>query len=237
MHRLLLVITILFFTGCKSGSNPSIDDTNIENNTEEQDLTVENGEDNIDDGIEIPSNEFKNEYTLADFDLNGKVDYLEIRYSITDKDTDSLRYSVLQSFDQFSFDSLENVQKVIIENASSVSGFTGGGFPTFHPIYGVALTDYSATIMSSWDELLEVFGELDTEAELKIWLDYKQDWTIDHGPIFMAHRYQEIEDGYLVLFVWKDDCDGRPQEIHKILRDGTLEKIKELNVDIYDGCI
>lgn len=240
---------IIFLSACEKESSQNASDINSDNNTEEQDLAenesnageqdLAENESNAEDSndLDIPSNEFKNEYTLDDFNLKGSVNYWEVRYSTTDGFTEELSYDVLRSFDQSSFNSLEDVQKDLIEGTLSVEGFTGSGFPNFNPIYGIALTDYTVTVMTTWDELIEVFDELDTEAELKTWLNLKEDWTIDHGPIFVSHRYQEIKDGYLVLFVWKGDCENKPQEIYKIYRDGRQEKVRELSLDVYDGCI
>ena len=195
-------------------------------------LTGCDSNDRSNSGNTLPSIAFSDDYQLSSFTLSDDYAYWEIRRGKL-SEGEIQGYRVLEQFDEDSFNSLDETQTEIISNTSSLSGFAGFCRPSFCPVYAVAINGYSVTVIDSGYDLTEFFGEIDTEAELKVRLDYAQDYAQRTTPTF----YEEVDDGYMVLMSWDTLCQLRGEDLIKVYRDGTIEKIREISRENYESCV
>jgi len=175
----------------------------------------------------LPSDEYKEEVTLSSFSLNDNYIYWEIRvgnmfHQEEDEDEVILRY------DDEVLSELTPAQIKLLENADTNNGFDAYCAPGYCPVYGVALLVDSVFIIESRQDLLTFFGSIDTLAELSRWLD-------TNG--YSLRKYENIASGYRVIAAWDNDCGTRGEDLVEVLLDGTINKIKELSSEEYNGCV
>lgn len=152
-------------------------------------------------------------YTLSDFSLSKTVDYWHIEQgSMVDPYPDE----VLFQFNADTYDGLSDTLKADIDSQNSNTGFMYGCDPSSCSHYGVTLEGSVIDLVISKDELLDLFQEVDTAAELDFWL-----W---------AHRYDAklfelTETGYRVLSD-THPCNGNGELLLEVNSNGTIEVIR-----------
>jgi hypothetical protein len=177
----------------------------------------------------LPSNEFgvKSEYSLSDFSLNNDYKYWEVRIRDVGSDPE-YPDEVLMSFDEDSFMSLSETQKLNLENAGSDIGFSAQCLPGYCPIYGVAIIEDSTILLTSKGELSDFFGEINTIAELHVWL-----WANDYASKY----YEKVDSGYMVVVSWDSLCGTRGMDLVFVDYNGSIAKQETISTENYEGCL
>ena len=182
------------------------------------------------DEVRHLENDFSDSYQLSDFNLSANYDYWEIRRTWDYED--EIQYDVIARYDESAYKNLDATQIQLLEDATSQSGFAGYCFPAYCPYYAVAIEGYSVSIIDTRSLLVDLFGSIDTEAELFVLLDYDQSYR----PTTKALSYSPTDGGYLVVLAWDTTCQLRGKDLVKVYTDGTVEKIRELSKTKYSGC-
>lgn len=177
----------------------------------------------------LPSNKFGDisEYSLSDFSLNKNYEYWEVRRGhVVSKP--EIPDEVLMSFDKKALITLSEAQRLNLKNADSDIGFSAQCLPGYCPIYGVAIIGNSTILLTSKLELLNLFGKIDTIAELDVWL-----WANNYSPIY----YEKVESGYMVVVSWDGLCGTRGEDLIFVDYNGNLTKQKTISTETYKGCV
>jgi hypothetical protein len=177
----------------------------------------------------LPSNEFGviSEYSVSDFSLNENYEYWEIRRGNTGSEP-STPDEVLMSFDEDALVTLSEAQRLNLENADSDIGFSAQCLPGYCPIYGVTIFEDSTTLLTSKGELSDFWGEIDTIAELHVWL-----WANDYGSKY----YEIVDSGYMVVVSWDSLCGTRGEDLIFVDYSGNITKQEEISTETYQWCV
>jgi hypothetical protein len=184
------------------------------------------------DEITLPSKAFSNDYQRSDFNLAADYSFWEIRLGSLPTE-DIYKFQVIERFDSESYQTLDDVQRQHLDTTVSQTGFSQSCLPSFCAYYAVAIKNDTTVLIDSTSDLLEFFSEIDTEAELKIRLDYAQDYKAKTIPLL----YEVTEGGYLVLLNWDTLCQLRGQDLVKVHKNGKIEKIREISAESYSSCV
>jgi hypothetical protein len=168
---------------------------------------------------EIPS--------FSSFNLSDEYIYWEIRVGNMPHQ-DSTGDEVIVKYDENIFLNLTSVEKSQLASIDSVTGFDAWCAPSYCPVFGVALLSNEAIAIESRQDLLAFFGAIDTVAELSRWIS-----TNNYG----LRKYEITDYGFRVIASWDNDCGTRGEDLIKVFRDGTIEKIRELSSESYNGCV
>ena len=181
---------------------------------------------NKDDEL-LPDNVFSDVYQLSDFSLNDAYLYWEIRLGNMEYQADDEDF-ILDSFDGDILEQLTPEQLSLLDHADTNNGFDAACAPSYCPIYAVALLTGSVFVVQSPSDLLVLFDVIDTEAELYYLLSVNAS---------QAKYFQENSLGYKVIVEWDNLCGTRGEDLVQVYTDGTIEKIRQLNTESYQGCV
>lgn len=182
-------------------------------------------------GIDVPEDEFAQEYALSDFKLNQSYDYLELRAEFIN--TDEPDHLLLESYDAEAKALLDDTQLELLSVIESQTGFKAGCRPSYCPFYAVTLRDYTIDVIDSENELLALLDGINTEAEVYVWLVYTEQY---HEGTKEPLALYEIEGGYRVLLDWDTGCGLRGQDVIDVFTDGGIEKVLEIKRQNYNAC-
>ncbi|MGF1732192.1 hypothetical protein [Photobacterium kasasachensis] len=182
---------------------------------------------NGDNGDELPSTEFSGSYKLSDFTLNENYAYWEVRQGNMSHQ-ESSEDIVLNKFDDDIYSNLSTEQVNLLAEADTNYGFDSRCAPMYCPIYGVAILGTQVTLIESNTDLISFFGEVDTEAELSYLL------SVGYAN---AKYYEKNEIGYKVIIEWDNLCGTRGENLIQVHKNGTVELLKELSTEEYQGCV
>jgi hypothetical protein len=175
----------------------------------------------------LPSEVYEELPSFSSFNLSDEYIYWEIRVGNMSHQ-DSTDDEVVVRYDEDIFLNLSPVQKSQLASTDSITGFDAWCAPSFCPVFGVALLPNEAIVIESRQDLLSFFGIIDTVAELSRWIS-----TNNYG----LRKYEITDYGYRVVASWDNDCGTRGEDLIKIFHDGTIEKIRELSSESYNGCV
>ncbi|MFT2090047.1 hypothetical protein [Paraglaciecola sp. 2405UD69-4] len=179
------------------------------------------------DSTDLPKQEFADEYQLADFKLSDAYIYWEIRrgnlYSQEDQADE-----VLTQFDAEIYTDLSTEQVALLDTADTNNGYDAQCLPEYCPIYGVALLNDSSFVIESMTDLVDFFGDIDTEAELYHLL------AIDYS---VPETFEENDEGYRVVIAWNNLCGLKGTNLIQVYPDGSQELIKELTTEETGVCV
>lgn len=167
-------------------------------------------------------------YRLSDFSLSKPLNYWQIETQTYDDpflDPDFVaRSSVIFQFDENIFEGLSSELQDEILSQNSNAGFSYSCIPSSCAIYGVILEEGRVDLIISEEELLELFGEIDTTAELDIWL-----WMSNYE----SRLYETTDTGYRVVAVeiyQSDVCGGTVDEdLLEVTADGTITELRRIS--------
>lgn len=211
LNRLSFILLTIFIVGCD----------NEKNSTENEFDT-------------LPTETYEEVSELSGFNLSRDYIYWEVRrsyftYHYSSENEGEYEYGedVLHQYDEAAYNNLTPLQLEMLEGVNSVNGFDDDCPPDYCPIFGVALLSNEPVVIASEQSLLEFFGDIDTPAELSRWV-----WANDYSLKF----YEETNYGYRVVADWDNDCGERGQDLIKVFKDGSIEKVEELSIEFYDTC-
>ncbi|MGH1471388.1 MAG: hypothetical protein ACRBCS_09355 [Cellvibrionaceae bacterium] len=167
------------------------------------------------------------EYELADFTLSEDFEYWEVRKGETvDGNFIIESEEILYVYDDNAFANLSNQQVTDLDATFSANGFRASCEPDYCPFYGVAVMGNTTALIDSKSELLDFFEDIDTEAELHLWL-----WAND----YKALSYELVPSGYLAVVRWSNGCDRRGEKIVYVDFDGDISTQRVIFVEKYNG--
>jgi hypothetical protein len=180
---------------------------------------------NSSEEAQLPTRSFADSYSLTDFNLNDDYRYWEIRQG--NSSYQKAGHTVLQKFDTnkhstLTSDQISRLQKINVDN-----GYDSTCRPEYCPIYGVAVLSDSFFTIESETDLITFFDEIDTEAELYVYLSKSGS---------QAKTYEKNGLGYKALVSWDNYCGTRGENLVQVFTDGTVEVIREISVSEYNGC-
>lgn len=188
MKYAILILTSLFLSACGSDS---------------------------DSRANLPATPFQelDSYELSDFNLSSSLDYWEIvrAYDVPDVPNDKL-----YQFDADTFDTYSDEIKEDISEQSTNSSFVYYGDPSGSRHYGVTLEGAFVDLVISKEELVSLFGEIDTEAELNILM-----WA----NRYEAKLFEQTETGFRTL-VEVFTCDGGGELLLEVTATGDIQTIR-----------
>ncbi len=179
-----------------------------------------------DDDQEL-EHQFSDNYSISDFSLSADTDYWEIRTAIPETPED---YSTNRQVDEAAFISLSPVQTDVLNATFSESGFKTG-CPNTCFNYVVSLSDDYATVISSYDELKAFFGNIDTDAELYIWLSES-----DYSLVVEPQSWEATATGYRAIITWDSLCAHRGTDLVDVTADGTITMVKRFEEKTDGSC-
>jgi len=175
----------------------------------------------------LPNTQFASSYQLSDFNLNDSYNYWEVRRGNMQHQAEEAD-EVMVRFNDEIHASLTTEQRELLANADTNNGYDAQCLPSYCPIYGVALLNDNAVVIESKSDLLEFFGDIDTEAELAHLL------SIGYStPKF----FQKNDLGYKAILGWDSLCGQRGENLIQVDFDGTITIIKELSTEEYNSCV
>ncbi|MGI1678787.1 MAG: hypothetical protein K6L75_08655 [Cellvibrionaceae bacterium] len=192
-------------------------------------LTACLSEDSDSELIVVLNESFYNldEYELADFNLSDDFDYWEVRKGeVRDGNFIVEPEEILYVYDDDAFAGLSNQQVADLDATVSRNGFIAFCQPDYCPIYGVTVIGNGTALIDSKSELLDFFEDIDTEAELHLWL-----WAND----YTALSYELAPSGYLAVVRWSNGCDRRGEKIVYVDFDGDISTQRVIFVEKYNG--
>lgn len=173
---------------------------------------------------DLPTEEFSKDYILADFNLDEDYDYWEVRLGRPWETGDSA-VEVLYQYDDDAYAGLDSTQLQVLSDTKSDNGISYGCYPSGCNFYVIALLGYSPVIVDSVVDLNEFLGEIDTEAELWVRLDYAS----DYHEITTPESFEEVPGGgYRAVISWNNTGGTRGRDLVTVSPDGSIEKITEL---------
>lgn len=183
-------------------------------------------------GPDLPTKEFSEEYVLADFNLDEDYDYWDIRLEYSFESADP-PYRFIYQYDPEVYENLDNVQLQTLESISSENGIIP--ITIFGNIYAVALLGYSPLVIDSVVDLVEFFDEIDTEAELWVRLRYATDYdtgTTIYAPYtgadIIPETFEEVPAGYRVVLRWYDGRGEQGKDLVIVRTNGSVTKLDQL---------
>ena len=194
-------------------------------------LTISISACNSDNEESLPNNEFPEITVFSDFSLNDEYIYWEVRRGNL-PDEEYFEDAVIARFDESILTTLTETQRDLLSSADTNNGFDVQCRPAFCPIYGVALLNDSVFIIESQSDMIYFFDGIDTTAELSSWLSISSSLG-DTSPKY----YEKNESGYRVILDYDDLCGTKGTNLIQVYTDGTVELIKELSTETYDGCV
>lgn len=163
----------------------------------------------------IPMPELES-FELSDFSLSKPLDYWQIEQgSLVETSPDE----VLYQFDADIYDGLSDELKANIDAQNSNSGFTYSCEPSSCAYYGVTLEGNVVDLVVSSEELVELFDEIDTAAELSILV-----WANRYS----AKLYEPVTGGYRVV-ADLISCETESEELLEVDSDGSLTQIRVIS--------
>lgn len=181
----------------------------------------------------LPSIEFSKDYVLADFNFDTPVDYWELRRANVYGE-DAGTFDVLVQYDIEANTQLDDTQLQLLSEYTSLTGLKSFCLPANCPVYGAVVSGSTVYGVTNIAEMIELFGRIDTEAELYLRLLYT--WDYDFLSI-KAVAYRPTESGYLVVLDWDNLCGLRGQDLVKVYYDGVIEKIREISSEETGYCV
>jgi hypothetical protein len=175
----------------------------------------------------LPSEVYEELPSFSSFNLSDEYIYWEIRVGNMPHQ-DSTDDEVIVKYDEDIYLNLTPVEKSQLDSIDSVTGFDAWCAPSYCPVFGVALLPNEAIAIESSQDLLIFFGTIDTLAELSRWIS-----TNNYG----LRKYEITDYGFRVIASWDNDCGARGEDLIKVFHDGTIEKIRELSSESYNGCV
>ncbi|MEP1384373.1 MAG: hypothetical protein ABJK64_11375 [Paraglaciecola sp.] len=179
------------------------------------------------DSEDLPKQAFADEYQLADFNLSDSYIYWEKRRGNL-YGQDEQADEVLIQFDAEIYTDLSTEQVALLDTADTNNGYDAQCLPEYCPIYGVALLNDSSFVIESMTDLVDFFGDIDTEAELYHLV------SVDSS---VAKSYEKNEDGYRVVVEWNNLCGLKGTNLIQVFTDGSQELIKELTTEETGTCV
>ncbi|MDH5547564.1 MAG: hypothetical protein OEZ43_18435 [Gammaproteobacteria bacterium] len=181
---------------------------------------------------DLPSTSFPQkwtDYAFSDFSLSDEYVYWETRLGevIGDESGRNEPDLVLGSFDLATFNNLSDVQKLALSNADSEIGFAAQCLPGYCPVYGVAIKGDTAVVISTKEELLAFLGEIDSTAELAVWL-----WANEYSAKF----YKLTDAGYEVIVAWDTHCQLKGEDLVFVDKAGVITKQRMISTESYESC-
>ena len=134
---------------------------------------------------------------------------------------------MLRKFDNSRYEQLSTEQLSRLNSINVDNGYDTKCGADYCPIYGVAVLSDSFFTIESETDLITFFDEIDTEAELYVYLSKSGS---------QAKTYEKNGLGYKVLISWDNNCGTRGENLVQVFTDGTVEVIQELSVSEYNGC-
>ncbi|MEP0354732.1 MAG: hypothetical protein ABJH06_05570 [Paraglaciecola sp.] len=179
------------------------------------------------DSEDLPTQAFADEYQLADFNLSDSYIYWEKRRGNLYGQEEQAD-EVLIQFDAEIYTDLSTEQVALLDTADTNNGYDAQCLPEYCPIYGVALLNDSSFVIESMTDLVDFFGDIDTEAELYHLV------SVDSS---VAKSYEKNEDGYRVVVEWNNLCGLKGTNLIQVFTDGSQELIKELTTEETGTCV
>ena len=118
---------------------------------------------------------------FSDFDLPSYVQYFEMRQG-EDPNAWDFEHQMLLQFDPQGYGQLDIGQQLDIDFIDTERGFAQGCAPSFCPIY-IAAVGESVTVIDTLPLLKNFLGDIDTPAEVALWL------VQDALELIESHRY------------------------------------------------
>lgn len=171
---------------------------------------------------DLPDTPFseRSAYVLADFDLETTPVYWEVRRGpVEGPDVEEEPVHVLYSYDSSATEEFTQIQIDALAEAESSSGFGVSCLPMYCPIYGVIIEGNEAQLLTTESELLAFFGNINSEAELNLWL---------YANEYYARTYQEVDGGYEVVAAWDDSCGENGEDLLFVDTAGVITKLETL---------
>ena len=183
-----------------------------------------------DDAV-VLENEFQLAYQLSEFNLSKTYRYWEIRRGSVEFE-ESDEYEVIVQFDATAYNGLVDDIKSVLSDAQSQNGFFAQCLPSYCPIYGAAISDQNDVELIDSNTLLKAFfGDIDTEAELFIWVKYSR-LSFYNEPL----SYEAYEQGYKVVVEWDTLCQRKGSSLIYVDQNGDITELKQLTEEHYDSC-
>ncbi len=225
---LLPVAALYLLTAC--GANSDTSSGKSENNSSSvgsDSVSSSSSQTSSANPQELPETPFSDssDYLRTDFDLSLEADYWEIRRAPIDDSEDE--GETLFSFDAGTREELSSTAEAELAEADSNTGFAEGCAPMHCPIFAVAVVDDTAYLQASEGELLGLLGELNTEAELYIWL---------YANEYSGEAYEEVDGGYSVIATWNGSCDIGREDLLFVDYNGVITKQETLENPEFSVC-
>lgn len=177
------------------------------------------------------SNSFAGNYQITDFQFASEHQYWEIRRGWFEQNPE-VEHSVLNQFDPASLLTLSQATQTALAETKLYSGFYSSCFPAGCPIYAVAVDNNELLVeIDSRNKLLAFFGDIDTEAELDIWVRYS-----GFEAITVPVTYEQHQLGYKVMVNWDTTCQLRGSSIVLVEFNGQVSELEQIDTEEYDSC-
>ena len=160
------------------------------------------------------------DYKVADFDFSREVDYWEVRRQTLYIGTTATATTTIFSFDLESYATLSDNQITLVSEATSEQGFKYSCLPGACSVFGVVIADENREIISSLDELLLLFGTINTEAELAIWL-FAND--------YQGTSFESNGDGYYAIASWTNHCGLEGSDLLSVDSLGEITVVQKIS--------
>lgn len=179
------------------------------------------------DSDDLPKQAFADEYQLVDFNLSDSYIYWEKRRGNL-YGQEGQADEVLIQYDAEIYTDLSTEQIALLDMADTNNGYDAQCLPDYCPLYGVALLQDSIFVIESMTDLVDFFGDIDTEAELYHLL------AVDYS---VPETFEENDEGYRVVIAWNNLCGLKGTNLIQVYPDGTQVLIKELTTEETNTCV
>lgn len=179
------------------------------------------------DSDDLPKQAFADEYQLVDFNLSDSYIYWEKRRGNL-YGQEGQADEVLIQYDAEIYTDLSTEQIALLDMADTNNGYDAQCLPDYCPLYGVALLQDSIFVIESMTDLVDFFGDIDTEAELYHLL------AVDYS---VPETFEENDEGYRVVIAWNNLCGLKGTNLIQVYPDGTQALIKELTTEETNTCV
>ena len=181
---------------------------------------------------------FTGNYEIDDYTLSIESQYWEIRIGFPEYDeyphevSSEAEYEVIKSVDAETYSTLSTIQLDVLQATTSEHGFYWTCLPEACPVYAVSMDGDYATLIDSDEELLDFFGEIDTEAELYDCLDYS-----DYKTFVSPVSWETDGENYIAIVDWSNGCGLQGTDLIHVSRKGEINKIRTLTESTTEYCI
>lgn len=176
----------------------------------------------------------RDDTTGSDFNLEMESDYWELRadhphLEVSEEFEADDYYDVYKQYDSQSFDLLSQSDQDTLRIAYGASpGLVNNCLPLSCRVYVASIYNGEVTLIDSDEELLVFLGDIDTSAELDLWLKAN---SLD------GLKYERNDDDTWSVLAEKDDTCGTITKSHLLVKpDGQIEKLGIVDVEEYGGC-